>query len=133
MSYSCYVKNAKLKVENWNDFTNEQKLKIIKDVKNSLSEKIPKWNDSYIDTLEFFLNFNINENEITFSDGSVGKAYYLDVAIEKLISVFARNGLKLIGSFVLIGEEPGDVVKWKIENNELILVSDRITSDRYSF
>lgn len=121
MGYISYAQDVELKVMGFSNISKKQVPAIIENIEKALDVKIDNWGDTYLETLNYFLGFNVTESGFSFEGGNEGKAYRLEAAVEKLIEVLKDYGLKLTGSFVLIGEERDDIVKWIIKNGKLEL------------
>lgn len=71
-------------------------------------------------SLPMFIGLTISDDgEIEF-DASVigsGKAYTLTTELKDLADTFLKYGITITGYFVLVGEEPGDIVRYLFEED----------------
>lgn len=87
------------------------------------------WGEGIQKTLEFFLGYELDEEErvIRFNGYAAGKAYYLVEAVEKFANLLGTFGIVFSGSFVMNGEESGDIQKVLILDNKVEVKKAKIT------
>jgi len=106
-----------------------RKFKEAMEQKNSLDKY---WDEGIQDTLEFFLGYELDEDDrvIRFEEGGdSGKAYVLVEAVEQFAKLLQRFGIVFSGSFVMYGEESGDIKKVVILDNKVEVKEAKITFD----
>lgn len=105
-----------------------RKFKEVMSQKDGLGEH---WSDGIGDTLEFFLGYELDEDNriIRFNSGDSGKAYFLKEAVVAFGELLSKYDIKFSGSFVMNGEDFGDIQKIVILDNKVEVKKAKITFD----
>lgn len=88
--------------------------------------------DYAMDTLTYILGLTVEDDKpIWFDTGQMnaGKAYHLAFDLKPFISAVGRYGGRVVGSFVLVGEQWDDIVRYSVEDEKVIMTTAKIVFD----
>ena len=127
MGYSTYISDIDMPDINAKNLT-PAKMRKFKEIMND-DKVFDYWGEGIQKTLEYFLGYELDEEKriISFNGTGEGKAYYLIQSVERFAKLLDTFGIVFSGSFVMYGEESGDIQKVIILDNKVEVKEAKIT------
>lgn len=112
----------------------DERIAVLSAIKEEMENAkiLDKWSgrkvkEDIYESLGYILGLKIEGSKLCFDYAEEAKAYYLQEYLVAFAEIVEKNGLYLTGSFVLYGEENGDIVKWVVDGTDIDKLEAKIT------